>query len=80
MAPVRATPEGQIHHVDPAMPVTVTLRMLNPPLDYTQDAHALLWTVNAVFVVWREETSKAELRSGWLPIGDVTRKFPKRAP
>ncbi len=77
LAPVRATPEGQVRHVDPAIPVTITLRLSNPPLDYTEDGHAVLWTDNAVFVVWREETSKAELRSGWLPLDDVKRKHPK---
>lgn len=79
LVPVRATPEGQQHHLDPAEPVTITLRLSNPRLDYTADGHAVLWTRNAVFVVWREETSKAELRSGWLPPDDVVRKNRKTA-
>lgn len=74
LEPVRVTPEGQIHHVDPGEPVTITLRMLNPPLDYTTEGHAVLWTRNGVFCVWTDETAKAELRSGWLPPDDVKRK------
>ena len=72
MIPVRVEPVGDVTVEDNPIPVQLTLRFANPPLDYHNDGWAIAWTQNAVLCFWLNHRGVGE--SGWLPPADIARR------